>query len=79
MKKEITPPNQKKLDNLAIYLKTLRLCEGLNQTDIEGFHHNTISRIENAKNFTLVTLFDLADFYCVKPLELLSMIELNAN
>ena len=75
MKKEITPENKKKLDALAGYLKSLRLCEGLNQTEIEGFHYNTISRIENSKNFTVVKLFELANFYSLKPSELLSIIE----
>lgn len=75
MKKTISPENQIKLDALAGYLKSLRLCEGLNQTEIEGFHPNTISRIENSKNYSIITFLSICEFYNIKASELMSILD----
>ena len=75
MKKEITQENKKKLDALASYLKSLRLCYGLNQSEIEGFHYNTISRIENSKNYSIQTLLCICEIYDIKPSELMSILD----
>ena len=75
MKKQISPDHQKRLDSLACYLRELRLNENLRQKEVEaGVHPNTLSRMENSKNFTLITLFEICDFYGIQPSELLSII-----
>ena len=71
MKKKISALNQKRLDTLACYLRELRLNEGMTQKDVESIHRNTISRIEHAKNFSLLTLFEICDLYGIEPSELL--------
>lgn len=75
MKKTISPENQIKLDALACYLKSLRLCEGLNQTEIVGFHPNTISRIENSKSYSIQTLLCICQIYQIRPSELMSILD----
>jgi len=74
MKKQISPDHQKKLETIACYLRELRLNEGMTQNEVESIHRNTISRIEHAKNFNLVSLFEICDFYGIQPSELLSII-----
>jgi len=77
MKKEISPTHQKRLDAIGSYLRELRFTEGLTQEEIKcGVHRNILSRIENpkrSKNFTILTLFHLCDYYGIKPSELLDM------
>jgi transcriptional regulator with XRE-family HTH domain len=76
--KSISIENQKRLDILSIYLRELRLNECMNQSEVAtdtGLHLNTLIRVENAKNFTILTLFELADFYRMKPSELLTIFE----
>lgn len=66
MKKKISQENKKKLENIACYFRELRFSEGLTQAEVcenVNLHPNTIVRIENAKNVTLTTLFDLAYYY----------------
>lgn len=75
MKKEIAPENQIKWDAQLGNLKLLRLCEGLNQTDIEGFHPNTINRIENTKIYSIRSLLSICEILNIKPSELMSLID----
>ena len=66
MKKKISQENKKKLEAIAAYFRELRFSEGLTQSEVcenVNLHPNTIVRIENAKNVTLTTLFDLVDYY----------------
>ena len=66
MKKEISQVNKKRLEAIAGYIRELRFSDGLTQAEVGenvNLHQNTIARIENAKNVTLTTIFDLADYY----------------
>ena len=66
MKKKISEENKKRLEAIASYFRELRFSEGLTQAEVGQnvkLHQNTVSRIENARNVTLNTLFDLADYY----------------
>lgn len=78
MKKEILPDHQKRLNAIGSYLRELRFSEGLTQKEIKcGVHRNILSRIENpksSKNFTILTLFHLCDYYGIKPSELLNIL-----
>jgi len=75
MKKQISPENQKRLDTIACYLRELRLNENLSQKEVEsGLHRNTISRVENARNFNILSLFEIADFFSLSPAEILSIL-----
>ena len=76
--KEISPDHQKRLNAIGSYLRELRLSEGLTQKQTKcGVHRNILSRIEHpktSKNFTILTLFHLCDFYGIKPYELLEIL-----
>ena len=69
---------QKHFDLIGAYLRELRLSENKTQVeagDESGLHRNTLLRVENSKNFTIVTLFQLAEYYGMQPSEILSIIE----
>jgi len=75
MKKPISPEYQKRLNTIACYLRELRLNENLSQQEVEaGIHRNSLSRIENSRNYTVISLFQICDFYGIEPSELLSII-----
>lgn len=62
----ITEENFKRLEYLGLYLRELRINQGLRQSDVSAaicLSRNTISRIENSHNFSVIHLFELADFY----------------
>ena len=62
--KPIPEHHKKKLDIIATYLRELRLNEGLTQKELSqimNLHRNTVIRAENAKNLTLLSVFELAD------------------
>ena len=65
MKPEPIPEHhQKRLDYLSFYIRELRFAEGITQYELSekmNLHRNTILRAENAKNLTLISLFELAD------------------
>lgn len=63
---------------LANYFKELRFSEGLTQVEVaeeSGLHRNTVSNIETSKNFTVLTLLHLCDFYEITPSELMSIVD----
>ena len=70
MKKEISPEHQNQLNAIGSYIRELRFSEGLTQKEIKcGVHRNILSRIENpkcTKNFTILTLFHLCDYYQIE-------------
>jgi len=71
--KPITDQNLKRLENLSIFLRELRLNEGLTQRELSqnlNLHRNTIHRAENARNITLLSLFELADALEISPTDL---------
>jgi len=66
--KSLTEKHQKRLESLSCYLKELRLAEGMTQAEVANeinLHRNTIVRVENSKNISLVSLFILCDHYCI--------------
>lgn len=66
MRKEMSEENKRRLEAIACYFRELRFSDGLTQAEVGenvNLHENTIARIENAKNVTLTTIFDLADYY----------------
>ena len=72
-KKSVSPTNKKRLDALAIYLHELRLAESMTQYELSqslNLHRNTIIHAENAKNLTLLTVFELADVFGISVSEL---------
>lgn len=74
MKKAISEEHQKRLDLIASYLRELRFSETLTQKEISSelnLHLNTIIRLENGHNMTLLSLFELCDFYGVTLSEIL--------
>jgi transcriptional regulator with XRE-family HTH domain len=57
---------RQKLFELAIFLRELRLNAGYTQGQVSekiNAHRNTISRIENNHNFSVMRLYQLSDFY----------------
>jgi len=74
MKKAIPKEHQKRLDLIASYLRELRFNENLTQKEISAelnLHLNTIIRLENGHNMTLLSLFELCDFYGMSLSEIL--------
>jgi transcriptional regulator with XRE-family HTH domain len=76
--KTIPDHNLRRLEYLSSYLRELRLNSGLTQEELSrqvNFHRNSIIRAENAKNLTLLSLFELADALEISPQELFQDIE----
>jgi transcriptional regulator with XRE-family HTH domain len=74
--KEVPEQHVKRLEYIGIYLRELRFSEGLTQNELSlqaNLHRNTIVRAENAKNMTLLSLFELADALEISPKELLDI------
>jgi transcriptional regulator with XRE-family HTH domain len=65
-RKSVSEENVKRLEYLGMYLRELRLNSGLRQSDVSAainLSRNSISRIERSHNFSVIHLFELADFY----------------
>ena len=65
-RKSVSEENVKRLEYLGMYLRELRLNSGLRQSDVSAainLSRNYISRIECSHNFSVIHLFELADFY----------------
>jgi len=77
MNRKTIPEHQlKRLEYLSTYLKELRINEGISQHELcENLHRNTIVRVENAKNITLISLFNIADELQINIKELFMDIE----
>lgn len=76
MKKAINSEHQKKLLELGCYLRELRFNENMTQQEIcqeLKIHPNSLSRIENGRNFEILTLLEIAEFYGVDASTLLSI------
>lgn len=70
--------HEKNIELISNYLREIRFSENLtneNVQELTGLAKNTISRVENGYNITLVTLLELAEVYDVKPSEILSIID----
>jgi len=60
------PLNLQRLQQISIYLRELRLNSGYTQKmvcDEIDLHYNSLVRMENSKNFTILSLFELAEYY----------------
>lgn len=76
MKKTITPEHQKKLVELGCYLRELRFNENMTQQEIcetLRIHPNSLSRIENGRNFEILTLLEISDFLGIEASTLLAI------
>lgn len=70
--------HEKNIELISNFLREIRFSENLtneNVQELTGLNKNTISRVENNYNLTLVTLLELADAYGVKPSVILSIID----
>ncbi len=68
----------KQLSLVSNYFKEIRYVENLTQVEVSeesGLHRNTISHIETSNNFTILTLFQLCDYYDIPASEILSIID----
>lgn len=75
---EINNIHKKNLELISAYLRELRFGENKTQVEVgedSGLHRNTLLRVENSKNFTILTLFQLADYYGMQPSEIISIID----
>lgn len=84
MKTNLIPTNTFEDDNqyrlllISTFLKEYRINSGFTQEELSqqsNLHRNTIIRAENAKNITLLSLFELADALDLSPKELFLDIE----
>ena len=76
--KTIPEQHQKRLEIISIYLRELRLSEGLTQKNLSqtvNLHRNSIIRAENGKNLTILSLFELADALNISPKDIFMLIE----
>jgi transcriptional regulator with XRE-family HTH domain len=70
--------NHHRLTAISTFLKEYRINSGYTQQELSqqsNLHRNTIIRAENAKNITLLSLFELADALDLSPKELFLDIE----
>lgn len=64
--KQLSEENIKRLEYLGTFLRELRINSGYRQADVSAainLSRNSISRIENSHSFSVIHLFELADFY----------------
>lgn len=76
--KLIANQHEKNFSLISAYLRELRFSEYKSQKEVgneSGLHRNTLLRVENSKNFTILTLFQLADYYGMQPSEIISIID----
>lgn len=76
--KPIQKNHQKILNAIGMYLKEFRYAENLTIKEVSkeiGIHFNTIGNIESAKNYKILTIIKLCDFYEISVSELFSIIE----
>ena len=68
----------KKLHRLSAYLKEYRVNNGYSQMQLSenlNIHRNTLSRAENGKNITLLSLLELTDTLEIDLKDIFSDIE----
>jgi transcriptional regulator with XRE-family HTH domain len=73
-----TEENLNRLKYLGTFLRELRINSGLRQADVGSainLSRNSISRIERSHNFSVIHLFELADFYDLTASEIMTDIE----
>jgi len=77
-KNKIEDHNQKRLEAIAMFLKEFRINSGLTQEELSQYsspHRNTIVRAENARNISLLKLFEILDALELEPREVFMDIE----
>jgi len=77
-KNQIPVHHQKRLVAISNYLRELRYSENMTQREVcreIDLHVNTLKRIEGNQNYSVLSLFQLADFYNISPSELLSILD----
>jgi transcriptional regulator with XRE-family HTH domain len=77
-RKPLSEENVKRLEYLGTFLRELRINSGYRQTDVSAainLSRNSISRIERFHNFSVIHLFELADFYDLPVCEIMTDIE----
>ena len=77
-RKSVSEENVKRLEYLGMYLRELRLNSGLRQSDVSAainLSRNSLSRIENSHNFSVIHLFELADFFDLPVAEIMTDIK----
>ena len=76
--KRIPDHHKKRLYLISKFLKELRINNYLTQLEVSqetGIHCNTLIRIENSKNFSVLKLLLLAEKYQISPSELFSVLD----
>jgi transcriptional regulator with XRE-family HTH domain len=74
----LTEENFRRLKYLGTLLRELRINHGLRQADVSAsvnLSRNSISRIERSHNFSVIHLFELADFYDMPVGEIMADLE----
>jgi transcriptional regulator with XRE-family HTH domain len=74
----LTEENLNRLKYLGTFLRELRINAGYRQSDVSdaiNLSRNSISRIEHSHNFSVIHLFELADFYDLPVSEIMIDIE----
>lgn len=69
---------KRQMISVSHYFKELRFSENLTQEEVadeSGLHRNTISNIESSRNYEILTLLQLCEFYQISVSELFSIIE----
>ncbi len=64
--KQIPEHHQERLKKISTFFRITRLNECtsiMDACDQMDLHKNTLLRVENGNNFTLLTLFEIADYY----------------
>ncbi len=77
-RKPLSEENIKRLEYLGRFLRELRINSGLRQADVSeaiNLSRNSISRIENSHSFSVIHLFNLADFYDLPVNQIMTDIE----
>ena len=73
---EVYEKFEKQMLAISQYLKELRFAENQSQSEVSyrtGIHRNSISNIENSKNYEILTLLELCDYYQISVSELFSI------
>jgi transcriptional regulator with XRE-family HTH domain len=74
--KSIPPEHLKRLETLSNFIRELRIQNNITQEEVSpNIHRNSISRIENNRNFGILLLFELCDSLEIGVGELFEMIE----
>jgi transcriptional regulator with XRE-family HTH domain len=76
--RDISKHNKQRLERLSVYLRELRINQGVTQDEFSQnmqLHRNTVKRAEKAYNLTLISLFKFADELEIELSELFSICE----